>query len=941
MESNRWKFVLNKEFLIKYDEKNVFIYKIELNDKTMLLFQFKSEISITFIQFNPLVDNIIILSFNNGTCKIYNLLNKSDKEEILFECIKKEDIKFSLFNIFDPNIIVTKNSNQDIYIWDVRKLFYLFVINMEENLDNIKWSHYGSDYIEMGDVKKKEKNGEVKVFTILRLINIKTKEEKFNEKIEGKVQIKKEKIEKIERIKKIDSSKEEEKISTLKIEKIIKSNENLLKDYNILIIISEKYSYFIDIIEFKIIKIVEQIFFNLFYIKGEDIICLKLNEDSELIEKYSFNLNEIKEKQISEENLINIRNNFYDKFCPKILKYMCLLNFNENIKVLNDNRKNYMGIKTINDYFNTIKEVNIFSRKDFVTQLLDLNIIDNKTIELNDELNINKFPKIRNFLEIYLINNLADRKKRYIQLLKNNLNDNEIINYYIELVKLLTIDNTNKKLIEMYLLFIQLYEYNLIKIFSQKLIEKYKEEVKYYSVCFSKEEYKELFNEEKISEKDILFDLLTRAYKLAEFNYNNPDFKNFINDLKETYKYFPDFNQPIEYDGDNEELKWFSAKINIITTFKNLDSDNYSKDELTEIRAGLKTVMENKLLKNEDILNNKYKFLSVIYLITTPCPLVTYDNSLQFFINSLLSPKNNIEELQKKYKVNKEKQLVYENEIYDNIEDICVDNLPFKGYTKEEKYNFDYLLNNYVKNQDNIKKFLKNILNKRVFKEAYSILFENQTYKLSDKIYLDEFINKRLKFAPIRPSNTVAISNKISLTTFISTQDRTSGLKSNKIELKILKEILNTARYVLTEEHEIFHLLVCLPYYENNCTVSIDTPKKEKYEGKEEGGIYLELLLFNKEVKRISLGDALFLLNENNYDKSLGDFVTSFEKKDYKDLIINGVFSDFNNYLNIKNMTAGELNNPLIELKYYSNSIFDPYITIELEKDLSGKLYKK
>ena len=100
-------------------------------------------------------------------------------------------------------------------------------------------------------------------------------------------------------------------------------------------------------------------------------------------------------------------------------------------------------------------------------------------------------------------------------------------------------------------------------------------------------------------------------------------------------------------------------------------------------------------------------------------------------------------------------------------------------------------------------------------------------------------------------------------------------------------------------------------------------------------------MLFNKEVKRISLGDALFLLNENNYDKSLGDFVTSFEKKDYKDLIINGVFSDFNNYLNIKNMTAGELNNPLIELKYYSNSIFDPYITIELEKDLSGKLYKK
>ena len=207
---------------------------------------------------------------------------------------------------------------------------------------------------------------------------------------------------------------------------------------------------------------------------------------------------------------------------------------------------------------------------------------------------------------------------------------------------------------------------------------------------------------------------------------------------------------------------------------------------------------------------------------------------------------------------------------------------------------------------------------------------------------MEEFIINRLHFAPIRPSNALAISDKFSLNTLISTQRRDIFIKTDKIELNNLKEILKTASHVLIEEHEFFHLLVCIAYYENNCSISIDTPRKEKFEGKDEGGFYLELLLFNKEIKNITLGDALFLLNENNYDKSLGDFVTSFEKKDYNDLNICGVFSDFNDYLNLKDISIDELNNSLIELKYNdnSNSVLDSYITNYLENDLSGKLYK-
>ena len=35
-----------------------------------------------------------------------------------------------------------------------------------------------------------------------------------------------------------------------------------------------------------------------------------------------------------------------------------------------------------------------------------------------------------------------------------------------------------------------------------------------------------------------------------------------------------------------------------------------------------------------------------------------------------------------------------------------------------------------------------------------------------------------------------------------------------------MKNILITAKYVLNEEHVIFHLLNSIPYYENNFSVS-------------------------------------------------------------------------------------------------------------------------
>ena len=169
-----WKYILNQNYLIEYASMKVKIYEIISNAQTNLILQFSTEEDIKIIKFNPLVSNIIIISFSNGTCKIYNILNKSEKEDILFESKKEKSIKLSVFNNFDPNIIATLSWENIIYIWDIRKLYYINIFNFDDKEINMKWSYYGVNYLEI----EYEKNGKTKI----ELININDKSIKYDEK---------------------------------------------------------------------------------------------------------------------------------------------------------------------------------------------------------------------------------------------------------------------------------------------------------------------------------------------------------------------------------------------------------------------------------------------------------------------------------------------------------------------------------------------------------------------------------------------------------------------------------------------------------------------------------------------------------------------------------------------------------------------------------------
>ena len=611
-------------------------------------------------------------------------------------------------------------------------------------------------------------------------------------------------------------------------------------------------------------------------------------------------------------DLSNIKNDFYDKYQKKICKYICLLHFKENI-IEKINGKKYMDIEEINEFFNKIKIIDIFYRKDFVNY-----IFGDKTVSINkynNILNIKDFKEIIEYSKLFEIKITEQRKSNMINKIKENFCDNneKINNFYIQIIRLLTLDNTNGKLIEIYLIFLSLYTRILINKFTEQKIEEYNSEVKYYNPCFSKKDYKTLFGLDKQNEIDIVFNFLEEANKIKSYNVdNNIQLSNLVAKAKALLINIPDFNQPIDLDNQNEELKWHKIKINILTAFSGFKLISDEQNALDRLKTGINTIMFNKILEKDNIYNNKDKLECALILIINPCNVLSKD--LEFFTNLLLSEK-----------LNKEKSSQLEKD-YKDAEYICLNNLSnkFDKYDKEEKYNFKYLIDNFVSNQNEIKSFLKIILKKNVFKEAYKILFGNEEYKLLNDRYLEEFIDKRLKFAPIRPYGSSALSDKMSLNTYIVAKKRIiQYIKSEEIEL-----ILNTGCYVSIEEHEIFHLLDFLPYYENNCSKSIKTPRKKNYNGEVEGGIYLEYLLFNKILKQLNLSEILYILNEKNYDKSLIDFREGFEKLDKEDLKIVGVFSKFNEFKDLKEIKQSKLKNPVI---YIKSSMTDISYTIEIE----------
>ena len=120
----------------------------------------------------------------------------------------------------------------------------------------------------------------------------------------------------------------------------------------------------------------------------------------------------------------------------------------------------------------------------------------------------------------------------------------------------------------------------------------------------------------------------------------------------------------------------------------------------------------------------------------------------------------------------------------------------------------------------------------------------------------------------------------MSFFTYISTMKKTIFINSKKT-IKFEKKIFSALENAIIVENE-FHelgqsLYITLSFIGNKLSL-IDTPRKKNFKLRE-SRYYVEMVLFGKILKTFSYEEAFYILNINNYKKSLEKFRTDFEEK--------------------------------------------------------------
>ena len=582
---------------------------------------------------------------------------------------------------------------------------------------------------------------------------------------------------------------------------------------------------------------------------------------------------------------------------------------NNNIKILTFKDKYIYEEKNIKKINNLEDEKSLDSKydsedndnedldKDFFEGVpkifLDIKEILNFQFNKNPE-NYNKKEKqyfqikeIKESLNNIKINNLITLRKRVKEDILKITNFKNIKELYFFYLDLLLKDETNKVLLLNYLKFLKENEKNLDK---ENLIhEKFIDELNYYSIFFDKEELKNYFDYDDISEKDKLLNLLYE-YSL---NINNKSLDTFK--IKIENKYIDrNFNQPLSY--NSKEIIYYRCNEMLIQNilYGRIKKENEEK-EFTNKNYIIKKILEKDIINNLESID---KLLPLISLIT-----YSEDKSIcDFYINLINSKKlsnsilnEKVKQLDYKLITNKNDiELIAMGEVYKNPEQLCFENIDSK-FKKCEKYNYDYLIENPPLKLDinRIKEFLVFVLNSNVFMEAFELLTGNKHYKeIFNKEMINEYVNN-IKFLPIKYSKTSAFIDTLSLITFIPTMKKSIINNSTEDLDEIIVKTLENSVIVEIIFHEFGHAINSVLSFIDNKLKPIGTPRKKFLKFKE-GGYYLELLLFGKIINNLSYGEALYILNLNNYNKSLDDFKNGFEKLSIEDLKISGLFKDLN-----------------------------------------------
>ena len=225
------------------------------------------------------------------------------------------------------------------------------------------------------------------------------------------------------------------------------------------------------------------------------------------------------------------------------------------------------------------------------------------------------------------------------------------------------------------------------------------------------------------------------------------------------------------------------------------------------------------------------------------------------------------------------------------LENACIQNLFDSRLDSEENvvlfYNLERLLeyNELTPYITDIKSFLKNLVDKKVYKQVILKLFpEHYNCLITDSNEeIKQYIDERIKFYPYQNLGLSGLTDKLSCYSFIpSINFKLKEYEENK-ELKInddTKKIYKFGFTIVNTIHEINHANQIIIFFKGNDKNLIDSPERN-FEGNissSEGGESLEYLLFGKKINRLNLFECLYILNEKNYEQDLNQFRENFIK---------------------------------------------------------------
>ena len=869
-------------------EKSYITFSIEFTD-----------INIKDLKFHPIYYNILAIT-SQSSVLLYNIEEKNFEKKVEF----KDSSNIMLKTEFNPcfkNILATL-SQSDIKIWDINNYYYLYNINLNGKLaKKISWSNDGNYLIYKKNVST------IEIFCLKKKMITHHLEKVLDD---------------------FYLLEENGKILCL----TIKSTKNIilfdLKSKNEILTIKLPYYYFTNSILDKT-QYLLYIFFPYQLIiydikKGKQIYLLEINLCNDFIL-----LKDIYNKQ-----------NLFGKF----IVYSSNPGKKSGFKLYEFFSKEYTENKIIRK--NVVKKA-LF---DFWEKSLDIIEIsyDNLSFKNNsfekDEIKVKSYlsentiiEKNKNLMANYT---LKQKRNMVIEGLNNFKENADLREAYIKLIVELMKDNTNSNLLIKYLKFLNKNERKLEEYFT---IETYINEINYYQICFTKELLKKELNFTKNeSEKEKFYKLLKEISEL-----NEGELGSFLEIKQEEYKHLPTFNQPISF--ENKELLYFRNRAIILFALnKFLEKNNYQK--INKMRYCVKEILKRNLFENKNIINKKEKFTFLIILIAVPQREIITNYNLNLIEDESNISENELKQLGFKFEENSNKIKYKDNKIelvlnLENIESINNKNLHLSiqagiKFYECELYKYEQIIQYYKGNiyEINIRKFLSKILCSNVMKESFSFFYGTEIkYPFTNIKDAENFVDEYFQFIPLKSETTLAVTDKYTMEiyTFLSNKSMSFNfdeIKINEISKNNIEKTLLNGAIIVINYHEINHDFHNYFFYSKNGEESFITPRKLNMKERE-GGKNMERILFGNVLNSLNYKQALYILNETNYNKSLKEFQADFIKLKMKDIKLDGIFSG---YSEIDKEVKDISDYMAIKLKEYNYNIEDIKININLKDDVLG-----